>query len=93
MSFSAISEKYKSKRLPYKCILGSLTVTVIEFIFGLIFNIILGKHVWDYSDKPFNILGQVCLLFSILWGLLCIVAIPLAEKVNIQLKKHRTITR
>ena len=26
---------------------------------------------WDYSDKPFNIMGYVCLKFSIFWGLAC----------------------
>ena len=26
---------------------------------------------WDYSDKPFNIKGYVCLKFSIYWGLAC----------------------
>ncbi len=86
MSFSAISEKFKSKRLIYKCAVGSLAVTSIEFIFGIIFNIMLKKQVWDYSDKPFNLLGQVCLLFSVLWGLLGIIAIPLAGKVSNTLK-------
>ena len=26
---------------------------------------------WDYSDKPFNLHGYVCLKFSIYWGLAC----------------------
>lgn len=82
LSFTAISEKFKRFSLFYKCIIGSLVVTSIEFVFGLVFNIILKKNVWDYSDKPFNIFGQVCLLFSVLWGLLCVVAIPLASKIN-----------
>ena len=34
-------------------------------------------NVWDYSGFPLNIMGQVCLLYSVLWGLLSIVAIPL----------------
>lgn len=86
VSFSAISQRFKNLRLAYKCVIGSVTVTVIEFIFGVIFNLILKKHVWDYSDKPFNILGQVCLLFSVLWGLLCVIAIPLAGKLNKKLR-------
>ncbi len=86
LSFSVISEKLSRFRLPVKCVVGSLTVTVIEFIFGVIFNLILKKGVWDYSDKPFNLLGQICLLFSVLWGLLCIVAIPLSGGVKRHLK-------
>ena len=85
LSFSKIAESCKM-RLWHKCIIGSLAVTTIEFIFGLIFNIILKKGVWDYSDKPFNLFGQVCLLFSVLWGLLAIVGIPVAGRVHKTLK-------
>ena len=84
LSFAKIAES--CKRLWHKCLLGSLAVTVIEFIFGLIFNIILKKGVWDYSDKPFNLLGQVCLLFSLYWALLGIIGIPIAGKVKKALK-------
>ena len=87
LSFSKIADKFSHLRLIYKCVIGSFAVTSIEFIFGLIFNIILKKQVWDYSNKPFNILGQVCLLFSLLWGLLGIVGIPLADKVHKTLKQ------
>ncbi len=86
MSFAIISERLRNFRLPFKCFIGGITVTVIEFVFGVIFNLILKKGVWDYSDKPYNLFGQVCLLFSVLWGLLCIVAIPLAHSVKKQLK-------
>ena len=34
---------------------------------------------WDYSDMPFNILGQVCLPFSALWVLLSALAIILDD--------------
>ncbi len=86
LSFSAISERLSKYRLSFKCLIGSLTVTAIEFIFGVVFNLILKKGVWDYSDKPFNLFGQICLLFSVLWGLLCIIAIPFAHKVKKTLK-------
>lgn len=89
LSFSKIAENCK-RRLWHKCIIGSICVTVIEFVFGVIFNIILKKDVWDYSDKPFNLFGQVCLLFSVLWGLLGIVGIPLAGGVRRTLK-HKNL--
>ena len=89
LSFAKIAESCK-RRLWHKCLLGSLAVTLIEFIFGLIFNIILKKGVWDYSDKPFNLLGQVCLLFSLYWALLGIIGIPIAGLVRKTLK-HKSI--
>lgn len=48
-------------------LLGSAIITAIEFVFGVIFNLWLGMNVWDYSAAPFNLLGQVCLPFSLLW--------------------------
>ena len=47
--------------------IGDVCVLILEFTFGVIFNIILGLNVWDYSDLPFNILGQICLPFALLW--------------------------
>ena len=57
-----------------KCILGCLIITSVEFTVGVIVNIILGWNVWNYSDMPFNILGQICLPFTVLWFFLCIPA-------------------
>lgn len=85
--FSLIAEKLKGIPFLYKCILGSLAVTTIELIFGLIFNVMLGLSVWDYSDIPLNLFGQICLLFSVLWGFLCIVAIPFSSAIMKVLNK------
>ena len=57
-----------------KCILGSLIITAVEFTVGVIVNIIFGWNVWNYSDMPLNILGQICLPFTVLWFFLCIPA-------------------
>lgn len=53
----------------------SAGITVIEFVSGVIINIIFKLNVWDYSNLPFNVLGQVCLPFSILWFGLSFIAI------------------
>lgn len=42
-------------------------VTLVEFAAGLILNIWLGLGVWDYSDMPGNLLGQICPQFWLLW--------------------------
>jgi uncharacterized membrane protein len=47
--------------------MGSIIVTILEFIAGCILNLWLGLNVWDYSDLPFNILGQICPQFTFLW--------------------------
>lgn len=47
--------------------IGAVIITVLEFICGCIVNLALGWNVWDYSNTPLNILGQVCLPFAIIW--------------------------
>ena len=60
-----------------KMVLCGIGITIIEGIGGLIFNIWLGMHVWDYSKLPFNLFGQVCLLFTGIWILLSYPAMKL----------------
>ncbi len=50
-------------------------VTLIEFVSGWILNIKLGWGVWDYSNLPLNVWGQVCPFFMIMWFFLSIPAI------------------
>ena len=50
---------------------STILVTVIEGITGFLLEKIFHNKWWDYSDKPFNIMGYVCLKFSIFWGLAC----------------------
>ncbi len=54
-------------------------ITILEFNFGLILNIIFKLNIWDYSNLSFNILGQVCLQFSIIWFFLSAIAIILDD--------------
>lgn len=56
-------------------ILGTLIITAYEFITGMVVNLILHLHVWDYSDVPFNLKGQVCLPFMFVWFFLTPVCI------------------
>lgn len=54
-------------------------ITIIELTSGMVINIWLRLNVWDYSNLPFNILGQICLPFSIIWFFLSFVAILLDD--------------
>ena len=85
--FSVIAEKLRGQRLLYKAILCALAVTAVEFIFGIVFNIILRMQVWDYSGVPFNFLGQICLLYTVIWGILGLVFVPLADFLNKKMQK------
>lgn len=81
--------KIKAQSLIIRCLAGSLIITAIEFIVGCIVNRGLHMDVWDYSDEKYNILGQICPLFSIFWFLLCIPATVLSSFLRRRLRENR----
>ena len=46
---------------------GSIIITLFEFITGCIVNLYFDMNVWSYADLPYNILGQICLPYMVLW--------------------------
>lgn len=56
--------------LHIKCVIGSAVITFVEFFAGFIFNFCLKLRVWDYSRCLWNLCGQICPLYSLLWALL-----------------------
>lgn len=63
----------------YQMLVCSLIITAVEFVSGVILNIYLGLEIWDYSNVPFNVLGQICLPFTVLWFFLSAAAIILDD--------------
>lgn len=57
----------------FRCLIYALIISASEFIFGVISNIWLKLDIWDYSNVPMNILGQICLPYTALWYLLSLV--------------------
>ena len=50
-------------------------VTAMEFITGIIVNKWLHLAVWDYSNQPFQLFGQICLPFMVIFSGLCALGI------------------
>lgn len=63
----------------YQMLASSFIITTLEFISGCIVNLWLKLGVWDYSRLPMNFLGQVCLLFMIIWFFLSLPGIMLDD--------------
>lgn len=80
--FAMVSRALKGQNILIKAAVCALGVTAIELVFGLIFNVWLGMNVWDYSNQPFNILGQICPIFSLIWAGVALVFLPLADAIN-----------
>lgn len=71
--------KIKDEPLYVRCAAGSGIITGVEFMIGVLVNLILRLNVWDYSSMPLNILGQICLPFSLLWFAATIPAMGLCQ--------------
>lgn len=74
LSLSPISENILA------LFLGSVVLTsFLEWLTGFVLEKLFKSKWWDYSDKPFNVSGYICLAFSILWGLGCVFIIRLVH--------------
>jgi len=61
-------------------------ITGLEFFTGCLVNLLLHWNVWDYSNQPLNLLGQVCFSFLGVWYLLSIPGLALARYLKKQLR-------
>lgn len=86
LGLSKISERLKSTNLFIKALWGCGFITTIEYIFGILFNIILRRKVWDYSHMPLNISGQICALYSFFWLILSFIFIPISDKIRYKMR-------
>lgn len=51
-------------------LLITVTMTLLEYLTGLIFIKGLNVKLWDYSDRKGNIQGIICPLFTLIWGVI-----------------------
>ncbi|WP_322200354.1 putative ABC transporter permease [Acutalibacter intestini] len=67
----------KNRSLFLRCLAGAGLITGVELAAGVVVNGVFNLKVWDYSNMPLNVLGQVCLPYSALWFLLTLPAMAL----------------
>ena len=82
IAFSLLESKLADRPLILRVILAASFITFIEFVFGITFNILLGMNVWSYAEMPYNVMGQICTTFSLLWCGLSFAALPVARFLN-----------
>lgn len=47
---------------------GLVLATAVELLAGWLLDMLFHMRWWDYSDRPLNLHGYICLEFSIIWG-------------------------
>ena len=80
----SINEKSRCMPLVLQQLIAASGITAIEFASGLILNVRLGMNMWDYSNMPGNIMGQICPQFTVLWFFLSAVGIVLDDLIRWQ---------
>lgn len=71
--------KFYKAKIIFQSIIGTLIVLSVEFISGCILNLWLGLNIWDYSHLPLDVMGQICMLYGVIWFLLMPFAIWLED--------------
>ena len=65
--------------VPILFIGGMVLASAVEFLGGWGLMKLFGMRWWDYSSRPFNIGGYICLQFSIVWGLGAVAVIRIVQ--------------
>lgn len=78
-----INEIY-SKEIAFisQMVISAAIITGVELVAGLIVNIWLDLKVWDYSKQPFNLMGQICIAYMVIWFFLSPVAILMDDYIR-----------
>ena len=67
---------------------GAFIITALEMVVGVLDNLVLQWHVWSYREMPWNVYGQICLPFSVLWFLVCIPALGFVKSYGNDFSDH-----
>ena len=62
-------------------VMSTILVTVLEGITGYLMDKIFHHKWWDYTNQPLNIGGYVCLIFSLVWGVACVLIVRVIHPV------------
>ena len=61
-------------------VFGFGLATLVELIAGWLLDVCFHARWWDYSDKPLNFHGYICLEFSLIWGLAIVMVVKVFQK-------------
>ncbi len=65
-----------------KCVICAAFISAVELGVGYLVNIMFGWQVWDYSDRAFNLMGQICPLYSFFWLLLSVPGLAVCRQLR-----------
>ncbi|MBP3655244.1 MAG: putative ABC transporter permease [Clostridia bacterium] len=64
---------FRSRSNIYSFLGGALVGSAVEYLCSLLQEMLFGSVSWDYSHRPFNLHGRICLQYSVYWGILGVI--------------------
>ena len=58
--------KFYDRKMWQECLMGTAIILILELVSGMILNVWLRLDIWDYSNEPFNVCGQICLPYVVM---------------------------
>lgn len=59
---------------------GLILATLVELIGGWLLDKCFHARWWDYSERPLNFHGYICLKFSLIWGIAILLVVRILQK-------------
>lgn len=50
-----------------RAVVYMLGIFFVEYVSGIVFHKVLGLRIWDYSHLPYNLHGQITLIYTPFW--------------------------
>ncbi len=66
----------------------ALVVSIIEYLVGELLLLVFKRRYWDYSNDIFNVQGHICLIFSMIWGVLSLICERVLYPLSVGLFTH-----
>ena len=92
-----LNEIWADWNILIQTLVGTSIATILEFITGCVVNISFNWNIWDYSNLPGNLFGQICPQFTLLWMVVVAIGIVLDDIIRWKFfneeKPHYTILK
>ncbi len=72
LALTTLLFRYKDEANWELFLIGFLGGSIIEYVMSVGMELLLGFTSWDYSNKPLNLNGRICVRYSIFWGILSV---------------------
>jgi len=64
---------FRNRNRVFSFLGGMIIGSAVEYGCSFFQEMVFGSVSWDYSNRPFNLHGRICLLYSIYWGVLGVI--------------------